>query len=129
MKEKPPSVIRAKELRKNMPDAERKFWRAVNYDKLGVKFRRQQKIGPYYVDFICFESKLAIELDGDQHAMAKDAEYDNRRTDFIRSQGYKIIRIPNIYVHKHLDFVIDHLKSIIRGEADANDYFKDRYDL
>jgi very-short-patch-repair endonuclease len=70
---------------------------------------------------------LIIELDGDQHSTIKNIKHDNIRTDFISSQGYKIIRIPNEYIHKHLDSVISHLKQVINGEIDANFYFKDKY--
>jgi len=127
MKKKSTSILRAKELRKNMPDAEKKFWHAINYGKLGVKFRRQQPIGPYYADFICFELKLIIELDGNQHITAE--EYDNRRTDFITAQGYKIMRIPNDYIYNDLDAVVMHLQHIINGDIDMNEYFKDKYDF
>ncbi|MCL2338827.1 MAG: DUF559 domain-containing protein [Proteobacteria bacterium] len=129
MQEKPFQIIRAKELRKNMPNAEKKLWYAINDEKLGVKFRRQQPIGPYYVDFICFEQKLIIELDGDQHADNAAAQYDNRRTDFIESQGYKLIRIPNGYICKNLDSVIEHLKMIVNGNISTHEYFKSKYDF
>lgn len=127
MKYIPSTIARARELRKNMPDAEKKFWRAINYGKLGVKFRRQQPMGPYFVDFICHEIKLVIELDGDQHGTEKALEYDGRRTNFIKSQGYEIIRIPNGYVYKELEAVIDHLQLIINGDISVNSYFKERY--
>ncbi len=97
MKKSEFTINRAKYLRKNMPDAEKKFWRAVNYEKLGVKFSRQRPIGPYFVDFICFDRKLIVELDGVQHGTNSAIKYDNNRTDFIKSQGYRIIRIPNDY--------------------------------
>jgi very-short-patch-repair endonuclease len=93
-----PEVIRAKTLRKNMSSAEKKFWHAINYGKLNWKFRRQQPIGPYYVDFVCFDKKLIIELDGEQHATKEVMNYDSRRTDYLESCGYKLIRIPNGYI-------------------------------
>ncbi|GHT03118.1 hypothetical protein AGMMS49525_07700 [Bacteroidia bacterium] len=127
------TISRAKELRKNMPDAERKLWFAINYDKLGVKFRRQQPIisgrKTYYVDFVCHELKLVIELDGSQHETIAAIKYDNQRTDNITSQGYRIIRIPNEYIYKELDSVVYHLKQIIGGDINANDYFPDKYKL
>lgn len=59
----------ARELRKNMTDAERRLWDQVRYRQLhGCKFRRQAPIGNFIVDFVCFEKKLIIELDGGQHA-------------------------------------------------------------
>ncbi|MDW2974774.1 MAG: DUF559 domain-containing protein, partial [Alphaproteobacteria bacterium] len=55
-------IIRAKQLRENMSDAESKFWYRINRNQLGVKFRRQQPICPYIVDFVCHSLRLAIEL-------------------------------------------------------------------
>ena len=89
-------TIRAKQLRKNMSDTERRFWYRINNRQLGVKFRRQYPIGPYFADFVCIEKRLVIELDGDQHAI--DIDYDNKRTDFIESMGYTVIRIANSYL-------------------------------
>jgi len=122
-------IVRAKELRKNAPKTETKFWYAINDNQLGVKFRRQRPIGPYYVDFVCLERNLIIELDGAQHGLGKDAEYDNRRTDCLVSKGYRLIRIPNGYIYKELGAVVEHLRLIINGEIDANDYFKNKYDF
>ncbi|MDR1360773.1 MAG: DUF559 domain-containing protein [Rickettsiales bacterium] len=129
MPEKSLQVIRAKELRANMPPMERKFWRKINYDKLGVKFRRQQRIGPYFVDFICFELKLIIELDGFQHFTDEAIKYDNERTDFITAQGYKLIRIPNALVNHHIDGLMNCLREVINGNIDAYEIFKSKYSL
>ena len=121
------SIIRAKNLRKNMPDAERRFWYRINNNKLGVKFRRQQPIGPYCVDFVCHELKLVIELDGDQHATT--IKQDNERTKFIESEGYKVIRIANSELTKHgMDTIIETLRMCINEHMDFNDYFVSRWD-
>jgi len=122
-------ILRAKELRGNMPKAEVKLWYAINSNQLGVKFRRQRPIGPYYVDFICLEKKLIIELDGDQHALDKNVEYDNLRTDYLEKQEYKVVRIPNRYIYNSLDDVITHLQKIVNGEISANDYFRSKYNF
>ena len=60
---------------------------------MGFKFRRQAPIGRYVVDFVCFEQRLVIELDGGQHAVNQD--YDHSRTEWLRSQGFKVIRFWN----------------------------------
>ena len=71
---------RARELRKNMTDAERRLWYHLRHRQIGNdRFRRQVPIGPYIVDFVCFEKRLIIELDGGQHAV--HGEEDLRRTD------------------------------------------------
>jgi very-short-patch-repair endonuclease len=61
--------------------------------KFGVVFRRQQQIGHYIVDFVCFEKKLIIECDGCQHLEQKDD--DSARTEFLEEQGYTVIRFWN----------------------------------
>ena len=122
----PINIIRAKNLRKNMSDPERKFWYQINNNKLGVKFRRQQPFGPYYVDFVCNELKLVIELDGNQHA--ENIEYDNRRTAFIESQGYKVIRIANAELTKQgMKTVVDTLHMCINEHLDFNEFFVSRW--
>jgi very-short-patch-repair endonuclease len=84
----------AKELRKNSTDAERKLWyflRGKNF--IDLKFRRQEVIGNYIVDFVCFKKKLIIELDGGQHNEFR--EKDIPREEWLKKQGYKILRFWN----------------------------------
>jgi very-short-patch-repair endonuclease len=65
----PAPIDRARELRRNETDAERQLWQAVRAGQLdGAKFRRQVAIGPYFVDFVCFERRLIVEVDGGHHA-------------------------------------------------------------
>ncbi len=60
---------RARQLRKNPTDAERLLWRKLRFWQVdGLKFRRQQPLGRYIVDFICLEKRLVIEVDGGQHS-------------------------------------------------------------
>jgi very-short-patch-repair endonuclease len=70
---------------------------------------------------------LIIELDGDQHGTDKALDYDNKRTDFITAQGYKLIRIPNGYIYKELNAVLYNLQLILQGKIDANEFFKNKY--
>jgi very-short-patch-repair endonuclease len=63
------NVAKAKELRKNATDAECALWRRLRaYQLAGYKFRRQQPVGQYIVDFVCFEKQMIVELDGGQHS-------------------------------------------------------------
>ena len=66
----------------------------------GCKFRRQQPIGPYIVDFVCFEKRLIIEVDGGQHI--QQVEDDNARTQWLRSQGFQVLRFWNNQVLKEI---------------------------
>ena len=86
--------VRAKNLRKSNSDAERWLWSALRDRRLlRYKFRRQYIIEPYIVDFVCLSKKLIIELDGSQHAERQ--EYDAKRTIFLESKGFKVMRFWN----------------------------------
>ena len=81
----------ARDLRSRSTDAERKLWSLLRDRQiLGLKFRRQRPIGPYFVDFVCMSRRLVIELDGGQHAEATGR--DERRTAFLSAQGYHVVR-------------------------------------
>ena len=109
-----------------MSDAECFFWRNINRNQLGVKFRRQQPIGPYIVDFVAHSIKLVIEIDGSQHL--ENIIYDNKRTEFIESQGYKLIRIPNTWLSpKYISDVIYSLERCINEGVEFNNFFVSRY--
>ena len=86
--------VTARTLRKNLTDAEQMLWRHIrNCQLYGHKFRRQAPIGKYIVDFVCFEKRLVIELDGGQHAVNQD--YDHCRSEWLRSQGFNVLRFWN----------------------------------
>jgi very-short-patch-repair endonuclease len=88
------TIANARALRRNMTDAERKLWQHLRDRQTGsCKFRRQVPIGPYIVDFICFEKGLIVELDGGQHA--EQEEYDAERTKWLQSRGYRVLRFWN----------------------------------
>jgi len=84
----------ARTLRQNSTDAERKLWAIVRGRRLkGFKFRRQQPLGLYVVDLICFEKRLIVEVDGGQHA--ERAQADARRTHWLETEGFRILRFWN----------------------------------
>jgi adenine-specific DNA-methyltransferase len=88
----------ARVLRRSPTDAERKLWWILRSLKpLGMHFRRQAPIGNYIADFAWHDGKLVIEVDGGQHAQARQA-YDVRRTAWLESQGYRVLRFWNIDV-------------------------------
>jgi very-short-patch-repair endonuclease len=107
---------RAKELHRNMSPAEAKLWKYLRAHRTsGVHFRNQHAIGNYIVDFCCYSKKLIIELDGSQHL---DQEgYDEERTLYLESQGYKVIRFWNNQIMNDIEGVI---KTII-FELEANE--------
>ena len=96
---------RRKQLRNNSTPAEIKLWNELKGRKAGgLKFRRQQGIGPYILDFYCPDLRLCVELDGESHDMKND--YDNHRTLFLKSQGIRVIRFPNEHVMSHVVSVV-----------------------
>ena len=85
----------AQALRRKPTDAERKLWWLLrSFKSLGMHFRRQAPIGIYIADFVWYSGKLVIELDGSQHAEARKA-YDEQRTQWLESQGYRVLRFWN----------------------------------
>ena len=99
------STARARKLRRQSTDAERRLWTILrNRQFAGCKFRRQVPIGNYIVDFVCFEKKIVVELDGGQH-QAK-IEYDNDRTRWLQFAGFRVIRFWNNQVLSETDGVV-----------------------
>ena len=97
---------RAQRLRAEPTDAERALWvRLRRRQVLGHKFRRQQPVGPYIVDFVCLEKRLVVEVDGSQHI--EQRSYDEARTVWLESQGYRVLRFWNNEVLKETDVVVE----------------------
>ncbi len=91
----------ARELRKNQTKEERKLW----YDFLNslpveFRFRRQQIIGGYIVDFYCPASKLAIELDGSQHYTEQGEQADITRDNSLSELGIEVLRFTNADINR-----------------------------
>jgi len=100
----PKTKHHAVELRKELTPAERKLWSYLRNDQLGVSFRRQHAIGKYITDFCSPKANLIIELDGGQHL--EQEEYDQARTEYLESLGYKVVRFWNNDVLKNIEGVI-----------------------
>lgn len=103
----------AKQLRKAMTKEERHLW----YDFLRdypVRFKRQNTIGKYIVDFYCAKAKLVIELDGSHHFEDENIEKDLQRTKFLENYGLKVIRIPNNEVNKNFRGVCEYIDNEVR---------------
>ena len=110
----PAKTTRARELRRQMTDAERSIWRQLrNRESLETKFRRQVPFGPYILDFYCAQKQIAIELDGGQHFSAEGQAKDLKRDWFLASHGVKVIRYSDREVLLDLDGVIQHLWKVI----------------
>ncbi len=98
-------TARARSLRANMTDAELRLWRALRRDQLnGLSFRKQHPIGPYTVDFYCSRLRLAVEVDGGQHAEQRK-QADDRRTQWLAEKGITVVRYWNNDVLSNLEGV------------------------
>jgi very-short-patch-repair endonuclease len=99
-------VSLSQNLRKNTTIAERYLWKFLRNKQLGkYKFRRQQPIGKYIVDFVNFEKNLIIELDGGHHAVQK--EEDRMRDEWLKSEGFEVLRFWNNEVLKNIEGVAE----------------------
>lgn len=95
----------AKSLRRNMTDAEQRLWKRLRAHRLnGEKFRRQQPIGPYIVDFVHFGSRLIIEADGGQHYESRG---DAARDAWLQAQGFRVMRFWNNDILHNQDAVLE----------------------
>ncbi len=106
----------ARSLRKHTTDAERVLWIALReFKQAGLHFRKQAPIGRYVADFACHRAKLIVELDGDQHGEDRNIVYDAKRTDFLNSRGFRVLRFANWEVLRErrrvLDAIFDAAKS------------------
>jgi very-short-patch-repair endonuclease len=89
-------------------DAERMLWKHIRAHRMaGYKFRRQVVIEPYIVDFVCLEAKLIVEADGGQHL--EQAEDDSKRSLFLESLGYRVIRFWNHEILGDIDAVLERI--------------------
>src|SRR5690606_38839795 len=94
----------AKHLRSNMTDAEHLLWRHLRAHRLeGGKFRRQQPLGPYVVDFVHFGARLIVEADGGQH---NGSASDSVRDAWLKGQGFSVLRFWNHDILHNTDAVL-----------------------
>jgi len=99
------SSRRARELRRQLTPAERLLWAQLRDRRPGgYKFRGQYPIGPFIADFICFEARLVIEVDGESHDL--NYAYDTRRDAWFRSREFRVWRVTNEEVKTNLDGVL-----------------------
>ncbi|HWD50343.1 MAG TPA: endonuclease domain-containing protein [Rhizomicrobium sp.] len=98
----------ARKLRDEATETERKMWSLLRRRQLQeLRFRRQQPIGPYIVDFFCPAAKLIVELDGGQHGEDEAVIYDLARTEWLEAQGYRVLRFWNLDFLKNPEVVLE----------------------
>jgi very-short-patch-repair endonuclease len=107
----------AKNLRKRSTDAEKLLWKYLRAKRLlGLKFKRQQPMGMYIIDFVCFEKKLVIELDGGQHAI--NLEMDKMRDFWLEEQGFRVLHIWNSDVFSNIQGVLQTIMADCSGKQE-----------
>ena len=103
----------ARKMRHESTDAEHRLWQELRNRRLnGMKFRRQEPLAGYIVDFVCFENKLVIEVDGGQHA---ESERDIVRDKSLEGLGFLVLRFWNDDIFNHIDSVCDRVVRIAAG--------------
>jgi very-short-patch-repair endonuclease len=99
-----PETERARELRNNMTNTERFMWSRLRNRKVaGFKFRPQVPIGPYFADFACLSARLVVEVDGGD---AHGGESDRRKTTYLETHGYRVLRVPVQEIDETMDDVM-----------------------
>ncbi|WP_420596268.1 endonuclease domain-containing protein [Deinococcus sp.] len=107
-----PSVEIARKLRGELTPEERLLWACLRSKQLGVTFRRQEPMGRYVVDFVCYECGLVIELDGSQHL---NSEEDKVRDADMRGHGFKTLRFWNSEVRGNLNGVLERIQRVLEA--------------
>src|SRR5689334_17133391 len=109
------SRFNARSLRKTMTDAEKRVWLRLRAHRLnGASFRRQEPIGTYIADFVCFDARLIVEIDGGQHA---DSQRDRTRDAWFKSEGFTVLRFWNNDVLANTDGVIEKIAETLRASS------------
>ena len=111
------TVPRARQLRRDAPEPERRLLRALRETWPNLKWRHQAPVGPFYADILCFSVKLVLEVDGDTHAEreARDAS----RTKIMEAAGFSVLRFANSDVMSNLEGVIDSISLSLREREGA----------
>ncbi len=109
------ALERSRALRRSMTPPERALWYRLKLRQIdGIKFRRQAAIGPYIADFVSHEIMLVVELDGDSHGDPQSEEHDARRTAFLRSEGFMVLRFWNAELRESIEGVVERIREACR---------------
>jgi very-short-patch-repair endonuclease len=88
------TVAAARRLRRTMSLPEVLLWRELKKRPDGFKWRKQHPAGPFVLDFVCLEARLAVEIDGEGHDRGGNPARDDARDEWVMAQGYRTLRIP-----------------------------------
>ena len=100
--------MRARELRRRQTRAELKLWQRLRNRRLGgFKFRRQEPVDRFIVDFVCIDARLIVEVDGATHGTDAEVARDGNRSRILESLGFLILRFHNADVFENIESVLD----------------------
>ena len=104
----------AKRLRRDHTDVERKLWQALRGNRLnGLRFKRQEPMGPYIVDFVSHDAKVVVEVDGSQHGYSSRAAKDRIRDKWLGEHGYRVLRFWNTDIARNLQGVLTEMAEAV----------------
>lgn len=110
----------AKRLRKDMSATERRMWAALRrIEGIEGKFRRQAPLGPYVADFVHYGAKLVVEFDGPHHDTPEGRAQDQRRDQWFRTNGFRVLRIPNDDVWKDEPGVLAQIREALEASQEG----------
>jgi very-short-patch-repair endonuclease len=112
-----PVLLRfAREQRATLVQAEALIWRAVRDRRCeGAKFRRQATIGDFIVDFVCYEQRLIVEIDGPSHEDAEQQARDQERDIWLKGQGFRMLRLPNELAIGSTELAVARIRAALSG--------------
>ena len=102
-----------KKLRNGQTEAEYKLWQVLRKSQLGFKFIRQYSVGKFILYFYCPFLLLAIELDGSQHMLPENLDYDAKRTEFLNNQNITVLRFYDNEIFNNIEGVVERILQTI----------------
>jgi len=115
----PDRIARARQMRREMGEAEKRLWTRLRRNQIGFHFRRQAPVGLYFLDFYCAKARLCIEVDGDLHAQ-RSAE-DRQRDLYLQQLGILTLRVPSGELYTHLDAVVEYVAYLCRERTNSQE--------
>jgi very-short-patch-repair endonuclease len=117
MDKSPRALSRARTLRRDETEAERKLWGYLrNRSLAGFKFRRQVPIPPYIADFACLSRSLIVEVDGVTHGEAHEVQYDERRTQFFQTKEFTVHRVDSVDILTNMSDALDGILIVLKKQ-------------
>ena len=108
-------IALARRFRQSQTDAEKALWARLKNKQLeSVKFRRQQPLDPYIVDFVSFVRKIIVEVDGGQHNEREGKKRDKKRAAWLKENGYQVLRFWNNEVLMNMEGVLEKIEEALK---------------